>query len=109
MLPQIDGIDLLTNFPDLAQESTAFVSIILPDHTRIFNWFTGTKPAESIYDFVKESLPDETKRFVLVDRDLPEAEDRIDPNLSIGKSFHHIYQGSNRSRYRLAVRFPTDA
>jgi hypothetical protein len=105
---QANGVSL-ADFKDFTQETTAFVSVVLPNRTRIFNWFAGADQSTSIYNFVRPSLPEGTQ-FELVDRDLPAVDCLVPPGLPIAKALRPINPGSSRNRLRLAVRLgPKDA
>jgi hypothetical protein len=97
----VNGVDLAA-FPNFTQESTAFVSILLPDNTRIFHWFEGPDTSDAIYGFVQRHLGPVT--FSLIDRDIACPENRVvPPAVVVSKALKPINPGSTRNRFRLQV------
>jgi hypothetical protein len=95
----VNGVNLV-EFPNFIQESTVFVSIRLPNNTRVFNWFEGTDSSDSIYSFAQQHLG--TSPFSLIDRDVP-SQSTVPLNQPISKALLPIHQGSTRNRFRLEV------
>jgi hypothetical protein len=97
----VNGVDLAA-FPNFTQESTAFVSILLPNNRRIFHWFEATENASAIYGKVQRQVG--SNHFTLIDRDISHPNDCVvSPDLPITKALRLIHPGSTRNRFRLEV------